>query len=126
MVEGAPEELVSLLLAHGADIQSHRFQRKTASEVAAERGFTHLLHLLDPAKPPAPVEFKRLEFSFTFCANCRKVTNDADGATLTPCGACGLVAYCSEECRIKHYKVGFHKDCCMAVLQRMDDDDDEE
>jgi hypothetical protein len=121
VLEGAPKELILLMRSYGADIKSLRFQRKSAKEVAEERGFSHLGDVLDPEQPVAAKEFQKVAFTFDFCAMCRK-----QGLEFTPCGMCGLVAYCGEDCRAKHWKVGGHKDVCQEVLARQDEDEDEE
>lgn len=121
VLAGASQELVKMMIQYGADIVSHRFQRKTVLEVAQDRGFTHLFDLLNPANKIAPAEFSRLDFPFTFCAMCR-----SSEKALTPCSACNLVAYCSDDCKAKHWKVGKHQEICTVVLSRMGEDDEEE
>lgn len=121
VLEGASKQLVSLMLAHGADIKTTRFQRKTPAEVATDRGFTHLVPLLDPSHTHPRADFVKADFSFNFCTTCRKT-----GVELSPCSACGLVAYCSSECRTRHYKVGGHADVCKAVMNKLGDEEDEE
>ena len=122
VLEGSSQDLVALMVSRGANITSHTFQRKSALQVASERGFSHLLQVLDPVNQVEVVEFVKCNFTFNFCTMCRK-SADVD---LTPCETCGIVAYCSHECKANHWKVGGHKDVCMAVLTRMDGDDDEE
>lgn len=109
------------MLANGADVKNVQFQRKNAAQVAADRGHAELVPLLDASHPIPRAEFIKADFSFTFCTMCRKTATE-----LQPCTTCGLVAYCSSECRTKHYKVGGHKDVCRAVMNRLGDDDDEE
>jgi hypothetical protein len=121
VLEGASKQLVSLMLGYGGDIKSQKFQRKSAYEVASERGFTHLLPLLDLTLAVEHIVYSKVEFTFNFCAMCRKTD-----IALVPCQTCGLVAYCGDDCKAKHWKVGGHKDICNAVLSRMGEDEDEE
>ena len=58
-------------------------------------------------KPPRLTEEDlKMEFLFTFCAQCRSSSNE-----LNICAGCKLVAYCDTECQRKHWKHQ-HKRVC--------------
>lgn len=96
IIRGCSSELVRLLLENGAVVAA-KFQSQTPLKIAQDRGYVHLVGLLSSEPPsPRPVP-KPASPSFAFCVQCRKT----DQAALGAC-ACGLVAYCSAQCKTAH------------------------
>lgn len=51
------------------------------------------------------------------CANCASV-GGRDGAVLSKCSKCSIVAYCSRSCQIQHWRDGGHKGFCLSLVER--------
>lgn len=67
-----------------------------------------LHHGIRAIKPPRLLEEEmQLNFTFSFCAQCR---GDKKHDTLLTCGGCRIVAYCNAECQRAHWKQ--HKKIC--------------
>ncbi|KAH9247055.1 hypothetical protein BASA81_015407 [Batrachochytrium salamandrivorans] len=96
IIRGSSSELARLLLENGA-IVAAKFQSQTPLKIAQDRGYAHLVGLLGSEPPPLCPVRKPTSTSFAFCVQCRKTDQKALGA----CG-CGLVAYCSPQCKAAH------------------------